>query len=124
MLIDQAQPTHVPGNDLTDNTNRLVDGVGQLVRVDIDDLASVLVGPATVVSERGGGLHDIERSSDRVSLAVVEGFQGGEFVGVFLDQFGDLDEDLASFLARDVLCKGVSERSLCRRTHLPPQTVW
>lgn len=113
-LIDTTRRTHVPGNDLTDNTDRLVDSVGQLVRVNIDDLASVLVGPTTVVSERGGSLHDVERSSNGVGLAVVEGFQGGEFIGVFFNQFGDLDEDLASFLARDVFYEGVSGLQTCR----------
>jgi hypothetical protein len=82
-----------------------VNSIGQLVRVNVNDLAPVLVGPATVVSEGSGGLHDVEGSGDRVGLAVVQGLERGEFVGVFLDQFGDLDEDLASFLARDVLCE-------------------
>lgn len=114
-LIDRARRTHVPGNDLTDNTDRLVDSIGQLVRINIDDLASVLVGPTTVVSERGGSLHDVERSSNGVGLAVVEGLQRGEFIGVFFDQFGDLDKDLASFLTRDVFYEGVSGLQI-RRT--------
>lgn len=79
-----------------------MDGVTKLRGVDIDNLASVLVGPATVVSERSGGFQNVESTGDGVGFTVVQGFEGGEFVGVFFDQFGDLDEDLASVLARDV----------------------
>lgn len=97
-----ARVTHVPRDDLTDNTDRLMNRVTKLGGVDINDLASVLVGPSSVVSESGGSFQDVESSSDGIGLAVVEGLQSGEFVSVLFDQFGDLDEDLASLLTRDV----------------------
>lgn len=97
-----ARVTHVPWDDLANNTDRLVNRVTKFRGVDIDDLASVLVSPSSVVSESSGSFQDVEASGNGVGLAVVEGLQGGELVGVLFDQFGDLDEDLASLLTRDV----------------------
>jgi hypothetical protein len=81
-----------------------MNGVRQLGRVHINNLASILVCPTTVVSERGSSFHDIKRSSNRVGFSIIEGFKSGEFIGVFFNEFCNLDKDLASFLSRDVLC--------------------
>jgi hypothetical protein len=51
-----SRPTYkVPGDDLTADTDRLVAGVGELLRGLLDDLAVDLVCPTTVVAEHGGG---------------------------------------------------------------------
>jgi hypothetical protein len=119
--------THVPRDDLTDNTNRLVNSVTQLARINIDDFSAILVGPTAVVSERSGRFQDIESPSDGVCFPVVECLEGREFVGVLFDEFGDLDEDLAPVLTRDVLYPAPS--AFCttptkgKGGNVPPQTV-
>ena len=53
--------------------------------VDGDGLALILVGPSGVIAIAGDGERQVCGAGDVIRLAVVEGFELGEFVGVFLD---------------------------------------
>jgi hypothetical protein len=68
--------------------------VSHLGRVDVDNLPSILVGPSGVVSQALSGLGDIESSGKGERLSVVERLNGGELVGVLVDQVRELEENL------------------------------
>ena len=95
----------VPGDDLADDSDGLVAGVGHLGVVDLNHLAVVLVGPSTVVCEpgdesalprktprdparrtakAGSGLGDVESTSEGVGLAVVCRKGGQQALGAWV----------------------------------------
>ena len=100
------------GDDLADDADRLVADQSELLVVDLLDATAVLVGPAAVVAQAGGGLGDIECLGDRARLActisvrrkrartVVERLDGGELGLVGLDGLGEGDEELAALVRR------------------------
>src|SRR5581483_6923353 len=86
------QKREVPRDDLSADADRLAQrevehpGVGRIgITVDLG-------GPSGVVAEGLGRAGDIDvlRFEDR--LAVVEGLEFGEFLGVFFDELGDLEQ--------------------------------
>lgn len=61
----------------------------------------MLITPAAVVAKSLCGLLDVKALCDCSGLAIVECFEGGEFVCVLLDQVGELHEELAAFCCGD-----------------------
>ena len=49
----------VPGDDLTNDTDRLMDGVDEFPMVGLDGLTVDLVGPASIVSEGRDGKRNV-----------------------------------------------------------------
>lgn len=77
-------------------------GVVDHLRVRVDDLAVDLVRPAAVVAQATGGGGDVTLGHGD-SLAVVEGFDGGEGVDVLLEEVGELGEHAAPVRGGDLL---------------------
>ncbi len=87
----------VPWDDLADDADGFVAGVAEEGAVDGDGFAFDLVRPAGVVavavdSEREIGTHGVVER-----LAIVEGFELGEFFLVLFDEFSEAIEDFATF---------------------------
>jgi len=130
-LIVENKWTHVPGDNLTDDSNRLMSSVSHLAAVDLDDLAVVLVSPSTIVSHGVRRFHDIESSSDlrarlTVSpaehsnnlisletygkgLSIVEGLESTELVSVSFHKVSQLHQKLSSLGRRDSFCESGNE---------------
>ena len=85
----------VPGDDLTADTNGLVAGVGQSLRVGVDGLAGNLVGPAAVVAQAVGGVGNVHLGHGH-GLTIVKSLDGSESVTVALEEVGQLSEHTAT----------------------------
>ena len=85
----------VPRNDLTAHANWLLLDVVEGVGGGVDDLALNLVGPAAVVAESANAHGDVDLGHAD-GLAVVEGFDRGEEIGVLFKQAGELVQELAT----------------------------
>lgn len=85
----------VPGDDLTADTDGLVAGVGEGLRVLVNGLTGDLVGPATVVAQAAGGSGNIALGHGD-GLAVVQSLNSGEGLDVALEQVGQLGEHAAT----------------------------
>ena len=91
----QHQQREVPGNDLAHDADRLPQRVAQEVAADGHGAAFDLVGPAGVVAQ---GVDDALQVAAGVGdgLAAVERFQGGQLLGLLLDQVGQLEQQSAA----------------------------
>jgi len=88
----------VPGNDLTADTNRLLADVVECVGCCVDDLALDLIGPTSVVPQTSSGSRYIDVLGHAEGLAVVEGLDSSEKVGILEEQVGKLDKKLSAVL--------------------------
>ena len=94
-LPRKHEEREVPRDDLPDDADRLAQRVGQEVAAHGDRLALDLVGPAGVVAERVDRAdHVAARVADR--LAAVDRLELREFLGVLLDQVGELEHQLTA----------------------------
>ena len=91
----EHQEREVPGDDLADHADGLAERVGEEVAADGDRAALDFVGPAAVVFEEVRDALDV---AERVAedLAAVERFEFRELLGVFLDEFGEFEEESAA----------------------------
>ena len=89
----------VPGDDLADDTQRLVDGVRDLVLGRLDGVALDLVRPAGVVADGADRSLDIRFPRPAKRLAVIERLEGSELVRVRLNELRELVEELAALEA-------------------------
>ena len=94
-------------DDLTTDTHRLTDSVGELVRSRANDLPKHLIGIASVVSNRLGRLGHIVVPRNEVGLAVVAGLDRRQGLPVFLDELAEPIHHLASVDARQISPTGV-----------------
>ena len=78
------QQRKVPWDDLTAHADWLADGVGQLRRADVDDLAVVLVSVAAIVLVDIDHFGHVDIQGVVVHLAVVPGVDGRESLGMLL----------------------------------------
>lgn len=77
-------------------------GVVEHVGVNVEGLASDLVGPATKVSQdTDNGTNVTAGHGD--GLAIVQGLDGGQEIGVLLDNVGELENHGATGLRSDLL---------------------
>lgn len=72
-------------------------GVRKGVGVCVDNLALNLVGPTAIISQAASYHTDIDLGHSN-GLSVVERLNGGQKIGVFLDQVGEVDQQLATVL--------------------------
>lgn len=86
----------VPWDDLSTNTNWLLDGICKLGGTDIDDLAVDLIGVAGVVLEDRDDIGNILVQGDLVWLSVVPGLDCRQGLGVLLNQVGKLEHEVAA----------------------------
>lgn len=89
------QQGEVPGDDLSADTDGFVASVVQGLRVGVDGLTMDLVGPATIVAQATGSGSDITLGhGDR--LAIVQGFDGHQDLGITLEKVGELGQHAAT----------------------------
>ena len=50
----------VPGNDLTDDTNRFVSGIIEELVVSLNDFTMVFISPSAIITKTSSDLGDIE----------------------------------------------------------------
>ena len=106
----------VPGNDLTDDADRLPQGVGQKLawERERDGRAGNLGGPAAHIAEHVDGERHVRHAGDGNGLAVVDRLDLGEFLAVLFDQFGELPQQFAALggrhLAPGTFIEGASGR--------------
>jgi len=99
-LPGEHQQREVPGDDLAADTDGLRTGVMEHVGVDVDGLALDLVSPAAVVADAANDGSDITAGhSDR--LAVVEGLDGSQQLGILLGNVGELEQHQTALLGSD-----------------------
>lgn len=77
-------------------TNRLIDGIGQLVTAHVNRPAKHFVGKASIVFEHGYRLRNIFRTRQRVWFAIVPGIDGCQNILVPLTKIGQLPQKIAS----------------------------
>ena len=91
----------VPGDDLAADTNGLVAGVGQGLGVGVDDLAVHLVRPAAIVSQARRRVGDVTHGHGE-RLAVVQGLNTSQQLGVLLEEVGQLGQHAAAVRRGDL----------------------
>jgi len=101
-LPREHQEGEIPGDNLANDTDRLMASVRQPTLVDFCDLAVDLVGPSTVVPEARGSFGRVKCLGDGEGLAVIESLNGRDLVNVALDESGDLDQDFPALYTRDM----------------------
>jgi hypothetical protein len=84
------------------STYRLVSGVVEHVGLDIDGLASDLVGPASVVANAANNSTDVT-TGHVDGLSVVQRLDGGKKIGVLLANVGELVHELTSLMGSNLL---------------------
>ena len=94
-LPREHEQREIPGDDLSNNAHRLAERVRQEVAANGNGLTFNLVGPAGVVAE---GVDDAAEVADRVGddLAAVQRFERGELFGIFLDEVGQREHEVAA----------------------------
>jgi hypothetical protein len=93
----------VPRDDLADDANRFVDDQAQRVVVQGRRPAVFAADDAGEVAEMVGCCRDVDGLRFPDGLAVVQGFDEGQRVGILIDDVGDFQEDGLSFSGRYVL---------------------
>lgn len=93
----------VPGDDLTANTNGLLQRVCKLARADIEDLTKILVGKAGVVSQDGDDLLDVLGQGCGIGLAVVQALNGGKDFSILVDEVRELGHETTALGAGQAL---------------------
>ena len=93
----------VPRDDLADDANRFVDDQAQRVVVQGRRPAVFAADDAGEVAEMVGCCRDVDGLRFPDGLAIVQGFDEGQRVGVLIDDVGDFQEDGLSFSGRYVL---------------------
>ena len=96
-LPREHEQGEVPWDDLSTDTDGLLLDVIEGIGCGVGDAAFDLVGPASVVSQAAGTHADVDLGHVK-GLAVVEGFDGCEEVGVLLEEFRELDQEAATVL--------------------------
>jgi len=86
----------VPWDNLSTNTDWLLDGICKLGRTNIDDLAVDLVGVAGVVLEDCDDIGKILVKGDLVWLSVVPGLDCSQGLGILLNQLGKLEHQVTT----------------------------
>ena len=81
---------------MADYADGLVLGVAEVGAVDGNGLALNFVGPAGVVAIAGDGERKVGGLGDVIGLAVVEGFELRELIGVLFDEVGELVHEIAA----------------------------
>ena len=74
--------------------------VAEIISRNGNGFALDLVGPTRVVAIAADGQRQVGGLGDVIGLAVVEGFEPGQFIGVFLNQIGQPVEQLSAFRGR------------------------
>jgi hypothetical protein len=59
----------VPGDNLTNDAEWFMEGVGELLAAGLDGLTVDLIGPASIVSDGGNGVGNVRISSPLEGLA-------------------------------------------------------
>src|SRR6516162_119862 len=97
-LPSRHQQREVPWDDLSGHADWLSQRVGQELAGEgkRDGGTSDLRRPSTHVAEHVDRKRHVGRASDGDGLAVVDRFDLGEFVAVFLEQFGKLPQQFAA----------------------------
>jgi len=90
----------VPRHDRAHHAHRLAQRVRKSVAESVDGLAVDLGGPSAEVAENVGHHGHVHIAGFEDGLAVVESFQLGQFVDVFLDQIADAPQNFAAFAGR------------------------
>ena len=104
-LPRRQQQRKIPRNNQTDHAHRLAQRVGKSGLERVDGFAVNLRGQSRVVAQDVDHHRHIDVARFENRLAVVEGFQFGEFVDILLDQIGKFP-DQASALAGGELAPG------------------
>jgi hypothetical protein len=82
------------------DTDRLLPDVVEGIGAGIDNLTLNLVCPTTVVPQAASCSRNVNALGHAESLAVVEGLDGGEQIGIFFEEIGKLHEKLSAVLGR------------------------
>lgn len=91
----------VPRDDLAADTNGLLQCVSKFGRADVNDLAKVLVGVASVVLEGTDDLLDIFVPRNAVWLAVVNSLNSSQDLAISIDEIGELGHKETALSARE-----------------------
>jgi len=89
--------------NLAGNADWLVLRVSEIRAIYGNGLALILIGPAGVIAIAGDGERQVSGAGDMIGLAVVEGLELGEFVGIFLDEIGELVHEIAALRCGELL---------------------
>ncbi len=94
-LPSEHQKREIPRDDLTDDADRLSQGIREEAAAHRHGAAFHLVRPTGVIAER---VDDALEVAGRVrdGLAAIVGFERGEFARVLLDQVGELRDEKAA----------------------------
>src|SRR5690554_6077650 len=92
------QQREVPGNDLADNTQRLMEVVGHGVFVDLADGAFLRTDTAGKVTEVVDGQRYVSGQGFTHSLAVVPGFGHGDLFQICFQTVSNLEQGVGTFL--------------------------
>ena len=109
------QQREIPRDDLPADTDRLAQCEVEVRLVRRVRLAVDLAHPAGVVAERRRRRGDVDVAALHEGLAVVQGLELRELVGVRLDEIGDLQEEALALGRRDMgpaaLVEGAARRA-------------
>jgi hypothetical protein len=83
---------------LNETTDRLLPDVVEGIRACVDNLTLDLVCPTTVVPQAASCSRNVNALSHAESLAVVEGLDSGEQIGILLEEVGELHKKLSAVL--------------------------
>lgn len=103
----------VPGNDLTANTNWLLECVSELLWRGRDRLAVDLIGPSSVVSQGGDRLSEVLADSHAEGLSAIPSLQSRNGFLVFFNKICQLEDQLASLGVGDIAPAGTIEGGSC-----------
>ena len=90
------QQREVPGNDLADHADRLMEVVCNRGFVDLGDAAFLRADGAREVAEMVDGQRNVGRHGFAQRLAVVDGFGDGQRLQMLLHAVGDLQQDVGA----------------------------
>ena len=107
----------VPGDDLADDANRFVDDQAQRVVVQRGCPAVFTAEDTGEIAEMVGRCRDVDGFRFPYGLAVVQGFDEGQRVGMLFDDVGDFQENVLAFSRRYVFpgrkgCLGSADGSV------------
>ena len=90
---DRHQDREVPGDDLADDAERLVEMIGDGGLVDFREAAFLGAGAGGEIAEMVDGERDVRKRGLADRLAVIDGLDIGEQVQILLHPIGDAVED-------------------------------
>ena len=96
-LPDRHQDREVPGDDLADDAERLMEVIGDGVVVDLADPAFLGADRGGEIAEMVDGKRHVGRHGFADRLAVVPGFGLGQKLEIVFHRLCDLDEDDGAF---------------------------